>query len=142
MAVLLSGAVLSGAVLRGADTATDEESIVNLDKVREIIIDDEKRLEMGHWHADESWKDRTCAEEAVCGTTHCLAGWLQVCSTNPEVKKLSPQTAGIVMAPVATKMFFRSGDKVLEWLKNRTYVADIEENRSRKAAREARKQQS
>ena len=139
----LSGADLRGAYLRGAvndvRAATPEQAIANLDKVREIILDDTKRLEMGHWHADESeWQDKTCAEEMLCGTTHCLAGWLQVCSTDPKVRALEPQMAGIVSAPIASKMFFRGGDEVISWLKDRKYVAEIAEREKRNAERKAK----
>jgi hypothetical protein len=74
--------------------ATPEESIANLDKVREIIVDNAERLEMGLWHADTGWVKRTCAEEAVCGTQHCLAGWLQVCATDDNVRKMDAHLAG------------------------------------------------
>jgi hypothetical protein len=139
----LRGADLSGADLRGAvlsekiKRATPEESIAALDKVGAIILDNESRLNMGLWHEGNDWKDRSCAEEAICGTTHCLAGWLQVCSTDPEVRALEAHTAGILSAPIAAKMFFKSSPVVLDWLRNRTYVADLEDQASRKAAREA-----
>jgi hypothetical protein len=139
----LSGANLSGADLSCADLryanliganllyadddnlrATTEQSIENLDKVRAIILDDKARLEMGRWHGDTHWVNRTCAEETLCGTTHCLAGWLQVCSTNPEIRKMSPELAGILSAPVAAKMFFRKADEVMEWLEKRSYVEE------------------
>ena len=136
----LRGADLSGADLRGANTATDEQSIENLDKVRAIILDDNGRLEMGHWHGGYGeWMNKTCAEEAVCGTTHCLAGWLQVCATDPKVRAMETQLAGIVQAPVAAKMFFRKSDEVLTWLTDRKYVADIEEGNRQTAERAARK---
>jgi uncharacterized protein YjbI with pentapeptide repeats len=134
----LSGAYLRGANLRGADLrgadlsdaddkqlrATPEESIENLDKVRAIILDDKTRLEMGHWHGGNEWVGRTCAEEAVCGTTHCLAGWLQVCSTKPAIRKMGAELAGILSAPVAAKMFFRQPDEVLNWLETRAYATE------------------
>jgi uncharacterized protein YjbI with pentapeptide repeats len=141
----LKGADLTGAYLKGADLtgaimdeikdadgnaikrATPEESIANLDKVREIIVDDSKRLYMGHWHDDSGWRDRTCAEEAVCGTTHCLAGWLQVCSTDERVRKLDAHLAGIVSAPVAAKMFFRDDKETLEWLRERKYAEEAKD---------------
>lgn len=126
MSVWLSGANLSGAILRGAKTeipfATDEQAIANLDKVREIILDNTKLLYMGHWHDNPDWKQHTCAEEAVCGTTHCLAGWLQVCSTDAKVRELEPAIAGVICAPVASKMFYKNDDEVLEWLKKRDYA--------------------
>jgi hypothetical protein len=145
----LSGAVLRDAVLRGADlrdavlrnadlrgadlrdavldapVATDEQAVANLDRVREIILDDKARLEMNHWHADDAWQSRTCAEEAVCGTTHCLAGWLQVCSTDEKIRKLTPEVAGVLLAPVASKMFYREADEVLGWLEKREYVGEL-----------------
>ena len=124
----LRGAGLRVAGLRGADgeplRATPEQSIENLDKVRAIILDDKSRLEMGHWHGGNDWVDRTCAEEAVCGTTHCLAGWLQVCSTKPEIRKMGAEMAGILSAPVAAKMFFRQPDEVLSWLETRAYATE------------------
>jgi hypothetical protein len=136
---VLSGADLSGAVLSDADlsvadlrgavtdvpVATDEQAVANLDRVREIILDDKARLEMDHWHADDAWQARTCAEEAVCGTTHCLAGWLQVCSTDEKIRKLTPEVAGVLLAPVASKMFYREADEVLGWLEKREYVGEL-----------------
>jgi uncharacterized protein YjbI with pentapeptide repeats len=121
----LRGAYLSDADLRGGlERATPEQAIENLDRVRSIILDDKTRLEMGHWHGGTDWEDRTCAEEAVCGTTHCLAGWLQVCSTNPEMRKIDAELAGILCAPVASKMFFRGSEEVLNWLDTRAYATE------------------
>lgn len=104
--------------------ATREEAIANLDRAREIILDDPRRLRMDHWHAHESkWKEHTCAEEALCGTTHCLAGWLQVCSADEKIRNLvDPQLAGIICAPIASHMFFRKEREVTEWLKGRMYA--------------------
>ena len=129
----LRGAYLSGAYLSGADgkpikRATPEEAVANLDKVREIILDNEERLDMGTWHGSAGWVKRTCAEEAVCGTSHCLAGWLQVCATDPKVRNdMDAQLAGIVQAPVAAKMFFRKAPEVLAWLKDRKYADEAKE---------------
>ena len=128
----LSGAYLSGAFLDGAvqgvdKPATPEESIANLDKVREIVLDNAERLYMGNWHTGNAWQKRTCAEEAVCGTSHCLAGWLQVCSTDPKVREMDPHLAGIVMAPVAAKMFFREAPEVLAWLREKKYAEEAKE---------------
>ena len=126
----LTGAVLTDAVLTDANgkqlpRATVEQSIENLDKVRAIVMDDQARLNMRGWHEDEAWKERTCAEEVLCGTAHCIAGWLQVCSTEPALKEIEPQLAGILAAPVAAKMFFRSKEEAYEWLESRAYVAEL-----------------
>lgn len=109
----LVGAYLVDANLAGA----------NLDTVREIILDDSRRLDMGHWHADESkWQEHTCAEEAVCGTTHCLAGWLQVCATDEKVRAMTASVAGFIQAPIAAPLFHSTDRQVLRWLKDREYA--------------------
>ena len=136
----LRGAYLTGADLTGADLkgavglkdafmdgeplkhATPEQSVANLDKVREIILDNTDRLDMGTWHRDGGWVKRSCAEEAVCGTSHCLAGWLQVCSTDKNIRALDAQLAGILSAPVAAKMFFCDAHEVLTWLRKKKYA--------------------
>ena len=134
------GALLTDADLRGADRATDEQAVTNLDKVRAIILDNAARLEMGHWHDDASeWRTKTCAEEALCDTTHCLAGWLQVCSTDDKVRSMDAQMAGIVSAPVAAKMFFRGAGEVIDWLTERKYVSDIAESNRRLEERAAKR---
>ena len=75
----------------------------------------------------------------LCGTTHCLAGWLQVCSTDPAVRGMETQLAGIVQAPIAAKMFFRDEKTVFEWFEQRKYVAELAESAERRKAREAMK---
>jgi uncharacterized protein YjbI with pentapeptide repeats len=125
----LRGADLRGAYLRGADLRGDlkhadpEQAVANLDKVREIILDQPNRLYMGHWHGSENWINHTCAEETLCGTTHCLAGWLQTCSTEEEIRRLDNTfLAGVLSAPVAAKMFYRENSEVMDWLKARKYA--------------------
>jgi uncharacterized protein YjbI with pentapeptide repeats len=136
----LRGADLIGAYLSGADgkqlpRATPKQAIEILDKVREIVLDNAARFDMGHWHGDLSWRDKTCAEEVLCGTTHCLAGWLQVCTPEVALKDIDTQLAGVLAAPVAAKMFFRSNAEVSKWLKSRAYVDEIAESEKRKAER-------
>ncbi len=91
-------------------------------------MDDANRLEMGHWHQDDAWRNRTCAEETLCETTHCAAGWLQVCNTNPAIRDhADPQIAGAMAAPIAAKMFFRPAAEVLAWFESRAYVQELNE---------------
>jgi len=120
----LSGADLSGADGKPLPRATPEQEIENLDRVRAVILENQERLEMNHWHGSDDWKERTCAEEAVCGTTHCLAGWLQVCTTEPALREIDSELAGILCAPVASKMFYRGATEVLDWLEQRKYVQE------------------
>jgi hypothetical protein len=127
----LRGADLRGAYLRGANlgdanlvdvkAATREQAVQNLDAVREIILDQPDRLRMSEWHGADGWRQRTCAEEATCGTTHCIAGWLQVCSTDPKVRELEPSIAGLIQAPIASHMFDKTNEEVMTWLKDREY---------------------
>jgi hypothetical protein len=139
----LADANLGDANLAGANetvkTATNEQAIENLDKVRAIIMDNRERLQMGHWHGDDAWKERTCAEETLCGTTHCMAGWLQVCSTDPAIRDMPPRRAGLFAAPIASKMFYRDGETAYKWLESRQYVQDISDHERRVAERKARK---
>ena len=141
----LSGADLSGAGLSGAGRkqlprATPEQAIENLDKVRAIVLDNRNRLQMGHWHGDDSWRNKTCAEETLCGTTHCLAGWLQVCTNEQALKDVPAQLAGVLAAPVASKMFYRGDKEALAWLESRAYVAETEEAERRAAERKAKRE--
>ena len=108
--------------------------------MREIVLDDEKRLNMGHWHGDDGWRERTCAEETLCGTTHCMAGWLQVCTTEPALKTVEAHTAGVMAAPIAAKMFYRGDAEALEWLRDRKYVAETEAYEKRGAELKARRE--
>lgn len=140
---VVSGADLRGADLRGADgnqlpRATPQQAIENLDKVREIVMDNRDRLYMGHWHGSDEWKERTCAEETLCGTTHCMAGWLQVCTTEPALKNIETALAGTLAAPVAAKMFYRSDEEAFKWLESRAYVVETEEAERRAAERMSR----
>jgi len=141
----LSGADLIGAYLRSADgkqlpRATPEQAIENLDKVRAIVLDNRSRLDMGDWHGSDQWKERTCAEETLCGTTHCMAGWLQVCTTEPELKNIQTELAGIFAAPVAAKMFFKDDETAFKWLESRAYVAETKKAEKRAAERKAKRE--
>jgi hypothetical protein len=128
----LSGANLEGVNLEGADgnhlpSATPQQAIENLDRVREIVLDNRSRLNMRDWHGSDEWESRTCEEEALCGTPHCLAGWLQVCTTEPALKTIETWLAGTLAAPVAAKMFYKSDESAFKWLESRAYVVETEE---------------
>ena len=109
----------------GKLVTSPEQQVKNLDKVREIILDSADRLDMGYWHGSSEWMGKTCAEEAVCGTTHCLAGWLQVCSTDKEIREMEPEIGGAFQAPVAAKLFYSLAEEVIAWLRDREYVKEL-----------------
>ena len=120
----LSGANLSDANL--SELVDPAVQIERLDKVREIVLDDAARLDMGIWHHNDDWKERTCAEETLCGTTHCLAGWLQVCSTDPSIRSMDAEIAGFKLAPIAAPLFFDGKKQVWNWLRDRKYVEQLQ----------------
>ena len=120
------GAENIGRYLSAKLIATPAQAIENLDKVREIVLADQKRLNMGHWHQTEGWRNHSIEHELTqCQTTHCLAGFLQATSKVPEIRdSLYPQKAGFFSAPVAAGMFFQPAGRVLEWLEKREYAKD------------------
>ena len=144
--VYLYSTILTNTNLQGAffkdkrenrfEFSTPEEAIAILDKIRTVVLNTEDRLDMSDWHSASSkvdnsrgyiynnWKGKTPEAEMECGTAHCLAGWLQVCSTNKLIRDQSAQFAGIISAPAASNMFFKTEDEVLQWLKSRAYVEE------------------
>lgn len=107
-----------------AKVVSKKQGIANLDQVREIILEDEIRFDMRVFHNGFGWIGRTCEEEASCGTAHCIAGWLQVCSTDPTVREADPEVAGAICAPQAVHMFYQSHDRARKWLINREYAKE------------------
>lgn len=103
---------------------TEDQSIANLDRVREIVLADPDRLNMSIWHRRSGWINKSCEQEAACGTSHCIAGWLQVCSDDPEIRSLDPNLAGIICAPQAASAFYVEDAEALEWFKNRSYAKE------------------
>jgi len=120
----LRGANLWGAYLRDADLKAAPDEIARLDAVREIILAQPERLNMGLWHGDKWTPDHTPEEEHSCGTPHCLAGWLQALSPDKEIRQMEAQEAGRKLAPVASGFFFSSKSIVMDFLKERWYAGE------------------
>lgn len=122
----LSGAVLSGANLSGADltdargVATREECVAMLDEIRVHVIEHGDRLYMSSWHGSD-WSPSVSPEHA-CETSHCLAGWAQALSPDPEVRRLDPVTAGVRLIPLAAPRFWDDDPDALSWLRDREYA--------------------
>lgn len=100
-----------------------------LDKVREVVLADPKKLDMGSWHGSDF---RTSETEATfkCNTTHCIAGWAQCLSgvkgnTDEVGEKLLPITA-------SNAMFYCSDSLGLLWLKERAYRSEAAAQKFRK----------
>ena len=98
------------------------EEIERLDAVREVVLAQPKRLNMGIWHGEKWDYTHTPEEEHSCHTPHCLAGWLQALSPDAEIRKMSPQGAGKKLAPFAAGLFFSDNETVMDFLENRRYA--------------------
>ena len=97
---------------------------MRLDEVRSIVLAAPKRLRMDGWHhGGWTWK-HTPEEEYKCGSAHCIAGWLQALSPDPEIRQIDAQDAGNRLAPVAAAsgIFFVSDEMAYEWLEKRKYA--------------------
>ena len=122
----LSDANLKGADLRRADlegakgVASREDSIKRLDEIREHIIEHGDLLDMSKWHG-YGW-DSTTSVAHACDTAHCLAGWSQALSDDPEIRRLSALEAGVRLIPLAVGKFWDYDESVMSWLKNREYA--------------------
>jgi len=118
----LAGADLAGAYLARANLArATKEEIERLDVVREIVLANPDRLDMDSWHSREWNSEHTPEEERNCGSTHCIAGWLQALSADPEVRSMDPVLAGGKLAPCAVPFFYAPNAIALQWLKDRAY---------------------
>jgi hypothetical protein len=125
----LAGADLSGADLAGANLARvknflrpSPEEIMRLDEVREIVLKKPKRLAMDSWHSGNWTPEHTPEEEYVCGSAHCIAGWLQALCPDAKVRQMDPRMAGVKLAPASAYMFTASNAAALRWLENREYA--------------------
>lgn len=67
-------------------------------------------LDMDQWHGDD-WNPY---EEGTCGTTHCLAGWVQALSTDPEIRHMDPLEAGLKLIPRHAHLFYKTNEEVLK----------------------------
>ena len=95
----LTGANLAGAFLAGAiGIATADEEAATWASVRTQVLLTPERLQMNDWH---------------CGTSHCVAGWAQELSTDPEIKAMAPWLAGSRLLPRHAYLFGASDDTVL-----------------------------
>ena len=120
----LRDAYLARADPRDADLRGEPDEIARLDAVREIILAQPERLNMGLWHGDKWNPNHTPEEEYSCGTPHCLAGWLQALCPDKEIRQIDAQEAGRKLAPVASVLFFSSKSIVMDFLKERWYAGE------------------
>ena len=90
---------------RAGGIATKAEEAATWAAVREAVCADRASLYMAGWHGDDWLPD---AAPGGCGTTHCLAGWAQALSPDPEIRRLDPAVAGSRLLPRHAYLFFAS----------------------------------
>lgn len=86
-----------------------EKEIEYLLKLKPII--ETNRLYMNHWHQNENWKNQTIEQIHACGTTHCVAGWIQIFEKD-KYNDMSAQEAGTKCAPNLVTIFNKTNEEV------------------------------
>ena len=107
-----------------AKLTTAASEIALLDQIRTQVVDQNGTLAMGDWHGDETKWDANQA--GTCGTTHCLAGWAQALSTDPEIRRLDPEIAGRRLIPRTAHLFFSTNDRAMKFLRDREYASFVD----------------
>lgn len=75
------------------------------------------RLNMKHWHQDDSWKECSVDQNLhECGTTHCLAGWIQIFEKD-KYNEMEAEEVGRMLAPNLAKLFYKD-DEIVKRLVN------------------------
>jgi hypothetical protein len=108
-----------------ADGATIGGTAIGKITPEEVAILDaipRNRCDMRGWHGNVSWINRTPQQERGCGTTHCLAGWAQTLSSDPEIRCMGPLRAGQLLLPNVSYLFFAPQQFVDRWLRDREYA--------------------
>jgi len=108
----LTGSNLAGSNFADADMTgvkgivSRDEAIKNLDRIREIVLNDTASLDMRHCH---------------CGTTHCLAGHAQL-NAGLEESKYTALIDGSRLIWPASHMFYATNARAIAYLQNREYA--------------------
>jgi len=112
----LGGNDLLGA--KGIATAEDEALLWRT--IRTIILANEDSLNMAHWHQNMNHGATVprVRDPNLCGTTHCLAGWAQVLSPSPLIRRMFAEVAGSRLLPRHAHLFYNvETDDILELLR-------------------------
>ena len=87
---------------------TDKE-ISYLNRIKPLVESD--KLVMSKWHENDNWKSQTIDEVIGCGTTHCVAGWIQIFEKD-KYNDVTAEECGKKCAPNLASLFFESEEKV------------------------------
>lgn len=102
----LRGTVLQNAELNGVSGIPKIDRTLPF-RVAETILNSPDLLDMKSWHRD-----------ALCGTTHCLAGWAIMLTPGGEMleSRVGAMTAGQLLMPSASHLFRACDDAFVEAL--------------------------
>jgi hypothetical protein len=106
----------------GVDISQLPDEISLLDRIGNVVVVNNNRLNMGHWHADDWREERSACEEEKCGTTHCLAGWAQALCDSRDIRRLEPEIAGAILIPSMKQYFHSKPEFVIDFLRERRYA--------------------
>ena len=87
---------------------TLEQQIELLDKIREKILENPDHFNMHSWHSS-------------CGTSHCIAGWAQVLTTQ-ETESSEAEDVGRTLLPDFAKFFYGNTGFLKKWFEARAYA--------------------
>lgn len=127
-----------------------ETQIAVLDKIREIVMARPEQFDMSKWHGEiphlrltnennvfykpHLERRKIFAEHGSCGTSHCIAGWVEVLiAAMPEMKleqyvdwTHQPSTTAMIASqilPDFESVFYRTNAQGYFWLENRVYAS-------------------
>ncbi|WP_334069806.1 hypothetical protein [Acinetobacter colistiniresistens] len=87
---------------------TLEQQIALLDQIREKILANPEHFNMSSWHSH-------------CGTSHCIAGWAQVLTTQ-ETDSAKAEDIGRELLPDFAKFFYGKTEYLQKWFEARAYA--------------------
>ncbi|MEB8381463.1 hypothetical protein NYW84_10485 [Acinetobacter junii] len=87
---------------------TLEKQIELLDQIREKILENPEHFNMSSWHSH-------------CGTSHCIAGWAQVLTTQ-EINSSTAEDVGRELLPDFANFFYGRTGYLRKWFEARAYT--------------------
>ena len=102
--------IVDGVFTQGIYLNLSEKEVGYLRTIKPLLASG--RVVMSTWHQNENWKTKTI-EEVIhnCGTTHCVAGWIQIIEKD-KYNDMTAEQCGNTCAPNLAPLFFKSEAEV------------------------------
>ena len=107
MKVPAGAEICDGAWFDGSDEPDRKDAVALLDRIRDIVLADESRLDMSEWH---------------CLTAHCLAGHAQVLAGLPNYADTAHRDGARLLGRWGAPLFFQDDETVLDYLQAKKYL--------------------